>query len=64
MRALQASRTTPDVARSLEDAALDVTGAAVVQVHVRRDGKVLWVNVNGVCVLRVCRIQRYEEETL
>lgn len=47
---------------ALLDAALDITGAKQVQVQVSRDGTVLWVNVNGVCALRVCRIERLEME--
>jgi len=36
---------------------LDITGAEVVEVGIRNDGRVLWVNVNGICRLRVCRIK-------
>lgn len=35
---------------------LDITGADAVEVEVKRDGKVLWVNVCGICRLRVCQI--------
>lgn len=35
----------------------DITGAELVQVVVRSDGKVLWVNVDGRCALRICRIE-------
>lgn len=37
----------------------DITGSGTVEVHVRHDGKVLWVNTaeNG-CVLRICRINK------
>lgn len=38
----------------------DITGARAVEVSVRDDGKVLWVNVDGLCVLRVCRIDYIE----
>ena len=37
--------------------ALDISGAEHVEVSVRGDNKVLWVNVNGVCVLRICQIE-------
>ncbi len=41
------------------EAHTDVTGAAFVEV--RQNGapsnRVLWVNVNGVCLLRICRIE-------
>lgn len=31
-----------------------------VQVQIRRDGKVIWVHVDGVTVLRVCQVQALE----
>ena len=34
---------------------LDVTGAEHVEVEIRSDGSVLWVNVDGTLALRVCR---------
>lgn len=27
-----------------------------VEVEIRQDGKVLWVNIDGICRLRVCQI--------
>lgn len=36
---------------------LDITGAKIVQVDIRKDRKTLWVNVDGVCILRVCQIE-------
>lgn len=42
--------------------ALDVTGASAVEVQIRQDGKVLWVNVDGFCALRVCRIDNLTVE--
>lgn len=36
---------------------LDITGAKRVEVRVRDDGCVVWVNVDGLCRLRVCRIE-------
>ena len=35
---------------------LDITKPEMVEVSLREDGKVLWVNVDGRCVLRVCQI--------
>lgn len=36
---------------------LDITAPEeFVQVEVRSDGKVLWVHVDGITVLRICRI--------
>ena len=50
-------RTT--VAKTVSDFdTLDVTGPTTgeVEVSIREDGRVLWVNVGGVCLLRICRI--------
>lgn len=35
---------------------LDITGPEHVQVTWSADSKVLWINIDGVCKLRVCRI--------
>jgi hypothetical protein len=35
---------------------LDITGG-VVELEIRHDGKVVWLNVNGATVARVCRIE-------
>lgn len=32
---------------------IDVVSPEIVQVEVRRDGEVVWVNVDGVCRLRI-----------
>lgn len=44
--------------RSYVDGMLDITGAENVQVEPSVDGSVLWVNVDGKCVLRICRIAK------
>ena len=36
---------------------IDVSGAEYCQIQIREDGKVVWINVNGICVCRVCRIE-------
>jgi hypothetical protein len=33
----------------------DITDAKEVEIIIRADSKVVWVNVDGHCVLRVCR---------
>lgn len=38
------------------DSMIDITGAEIVEVQVRSDGKVLWVNIDGICRLRVNQI--------
>ena len=35
----------------------DITAPDIVEVKLREDKKVLWVNVYGICVLRICRIK-------
>jgi hypothetical protein len=35
---------------------VDITAPSIVGVEIRHDGKVLWVNVDGVCRLRCCLI--------
>lgn len=37
---------------------LDITGPTEVYIDVREDGNVLWVNVDGICRLRICRIKK------
>jgi hypothetical protein len=40
---------------------LDITAPKFgVEVEIREDGKVLWVHVDGVSVLRICQIDRLE----
>ena len=39
---------------------VDICGPEIVEVHIRWDQKVLWVNVEGQCVLRICRIEKFE----
>ena len=40
----------------LMDAHLDITAPACVDIQIKENGRVIWVNVNGVCILRICRI--------
>lgn len=44
----------------LMDAHLDITAVESVQIEVKDDNSVLWINVDGICVLRICRITRLE----
>lgn len=43
-----------------ENRMLDITGAEHVEVRLRSDYKVIWVNVNGICRLRICDIDKLE----
>jgi hypothetical protein len=38
----------------------DLTGVEAVEVMVRDDGQVIWINVDGRCVLRVSKIEYLE----
>ena len=43
--------------QQLLNMALDITAPKyIVEVQTREDGSVLWINVDGVCVLRICKI--------
>lgn len=35
---------------------LDLTAPARVEIDIRADRKVVWINIDGVCRLRACRI--------
>ena len=35
---------------------IDITAPEVAEIQIRWDGAVIWVNVDGRCVLRCCRI--------
>lgn len=57
------SRTIMLTDNSLFGPSLDITQPEHgVEVRIRSDGKVLWVNVDGVCRLRVCMIDRLDIE--
>jgi hypothetical protein len=36
----------------------DISQPKVVQIQIRSDAKVVWVNVDGKCVLRCCQIEK------
>ena len=36
---------------------LDITSPEIVEVEINHNGKVVWINVDGVCRLRACRIK-------
>lgn len=39
---------------------IDVTPKVGVSIQIRSDGKVVWVDVDGVCALRACNIKYLE----
>lgn len=36
---------------------IDITAPQAIEVLIRADGGVLWVNVDGICRLRICQIK-------
>lgn len=38
----------------------DITGAEEVQIVIRNDSKVIWVNTEKGCVFRICQIKKLE----
>lgn len=42
---------------ALLDVMQDITAPDNLEIIVRADGKVIWVNIDGRCVLRACRIR-------
>jgi hypothetical protein len=38
---------------------VDITGPTHVEVLLREDRSVLWINVDGICRLRICKIQNF-----
>lgn len=55
MKHIYAAKLDKDTFNNLIDVAVDVTGAENVEVKVDGTRGIVWVNVNDVCVLRVCR---------
>ena len=39
----------------MERRQLDITAPTDVDITIREDGQVVWINVDGICVLRICR---------
>ena len=38
----------------------DVTAPQIVEILIREDGKVVWVNVDGECLFRACKIRHIQ----
>lgn len=60
MKAIKADKIDEYTMDLLVDAHLDVTGAANVEVTWNAAKTILWVNVNGVCLLRICQIKELQ----
>ena len=52
--------TPEDIANSF----VDVVEVDAVQVSINRSGGILYVNVNGICQLRICRIKLIDVEAV
>jgi hypothetical protein len=52
--------TPEDIANSF----VDVVEVDAVQVSINRSGGILYVNVNGICLLRICRIKLIDVEAV
>jgi len=39
---------------------LDITAPETVEILIREDGEVIWINVDGLCRFRACRIKKLE----
>lgn len=39
---------------------MDISEPEVVEIQIRADGKVVWVNVDSVCRFRACRVKKIE----
>ena len=48
---------TPDAQWLMNGHQLDLTAPDVVQVQMNEEQTVLWVNVDGVCALRICQMK-------
>lgn len=48
-----------EIGRSYDGNMLDVTGAKDVEIQVAQanNGKIIWINIDGLCTLRICRIK-------
>lgn len=57
--ALTADKLDKDTFDRLLESAVDITGAKHVEVVIDARRNVLHINVNSVCVLRVCRVEEF-----
>lgn len=53
---LRAGEINEEVLSNLMDAHTDITGAVDVEFAYDEKRGVIWLNVNGVCVTRICQI--------
>lgn len=54
----QLAKSFDPIIQQAMDEMKDITGADHVEIKVSENGTVVWINVNEVCVLRICRIKK------
>jgi hypothetical protein len=42
------------------DTLVDITAPQNVEIKIRSDGKVVWINIDGVCRLRACQVPKID----
>lgn len=60
MKSIRADEVSQATLETLSKEFLDITGAQHIEIRMDVANHVVWVNVNGICVLRVCRIVEME----
>jgi hypothetical protein len=52
-------RSPHEIGRAYTGGMLDITGAQDLEIQIAeaKSGQVIWINVDGMCALRVCRIK-------
>jgi len=63
MPEIVAEKMDIETLHKINDSAVDISSPEAVEVLIRADQKVIWVNVNGVCVLRCCKIKNLVVKT-
>ncbi len=54
---MKRTKTDTDWPAQIDVHMWDIAGANVVEVSIKEDGKVVWINLDGKCILRVCRVK-------
>lgn len=49
-----------EIGRTYDGGMLDITGAKDIEIQINcaGNGKVIWINIDGICCVRVCRVKR------
>jgi hypothetical protein len=46
--------------KAYDDKMLDVTGVKHLQIEIRADGRVVWINTEEGCIFRACQVEQVE----